>query len=89
MENEKIIVKTSSGGIGFLGMLTIVFVAAKLWGVIDWSWLWVFSPLWLIPAIIVGILLIVGIVAVTLIIAEKISEKKNQVNVDENRSKLN
>jgi len=38
---------SSSGGIGFTGALTILFIALKLTGVIDWSWLWVFSPLWI------------------------------------------
>lgn len=36
-----------SGGIGFAGLLTIVFVVLKLTGVITWSWLWVLSPLWI------------------------------------------
>jgi len=35
--------------------LTIVFVVLKLIGVIDWSWWWVFSPLWIV-AIITGIM---------------------------------
>lgn len=38
---------TSSGGIGFLGLLTIVFITLKLTGYITWSWLWVVSPLWI------------------------------------------
>lgn len=33
--------------VGFLGLLTIVFVALKLTGVVNWSWLWVLSPLWI------------------------------------------
>lgn len=32
--------------VGFAGLLTIVFIALKLIGVITWSWLWVLSPLW-------------------------------------------
>ena len=47
-----------SGGIGFVGLLTILFVALKLTGYITWSWLWVLSPLW------IG--LAVGIVALVL-----------------------
>jgi hypothetical protein len=35
-----------SGGIGFLGALTILFIGLKLGDVIDWSWLWVLAPLW-------------------------------------------
>jgi len=37
---------SSSGGILFLGLLTIVFITLKLTGFITWSWLWVLSPLW-------------------------------------------
>lgn len=37
-----------SGGIGFLGLLTIAFIVLKLCAVIDWSWWWVLSPI-LIP----------------------------------------
>ena len=37
---------TSSGGIGFFGLLTILFVALKLTGYIDWSWWWVLAPIW-------------------------------------------
>ena len=36
-----------SGGIGFTGLLTIVFIILKLVGKIDWSWWWVLSPLWI------------------------------------------
>jgi hypothetical protein len=34
----------SSSGIGFTGMLTILFIGLKLTNVIDWSWWWVLSP---------------------------------------------
>jgi hypothetical protein len=37
---------TSSGGIGVLGLLGVVFVTLKLVGVIDWSWWWVTAPFW-------------------------------------------
>lgn len=37
----------SSGGITFVGLLTIVFITLKLCNVIDWSWWWVLSPLWI------------------------------------------
>ena len=47
---------SSSGGIGFTGLLTIVFIVLKLTHVIDWSWLWVLSPIWL------GIVVVVVIV---------------------------
>lgn len=44
--------KNNSGGIGFCGMLTIVFVVLKLTNIIAWSWWWILSPLW-IPAVLV------------------------------------
>ena len=37
----------SSGGIGFCGLLTILFIALKLLNVITWSWLWVLAPFWI------------------------------------------
>lgn len=50
--------KTSGGGIGFCGLLAIVFIVLKLLGIIQWSWVWVLSPIW-IPLIIVIILFII------------------------------
>ena len=41
------------GGISFLDLLTIVFIAAKLVGAITWSWLWVLSPLWIPYALVI------------------------------------
>ena len=45
---------TVSGGIGFSGLLTIVFIVLKLCGVINWSWIWVFSPMWISAALCVA-----------------------------------
>lgn len=52
---------TSAGGIGFGGLLTIAFIVLKLTGVINWSWLWVLSPLWISLALII---LIFGILCI-------------------------
>ncbi len=46
----------TSGGIGFVGLLTIVFITLKLMGYIDWSWFWVLSPIWII---ILGFILLI------------------------------
>lgn len=51
------------GGIGFTGLLTIVFITLKLCGVITWSWLWVLSPIWISAALVLGILVFVFCVA--------------------------
>lgn len=45
MANET--TSSSSGGIGFVGLLTLVFITLKLTGYIEWSWLWVLSPIWI------------------------------------------
>ncbi|QMV43724.1 hypothetical protein [Cohnella cholangitidis] len=47
---------SKSGGIGFTGLLTILFIALKLIGVIDWSWWWVLSPIWISIIIVMVIL---------------------------------
>ena len=44
---------TTSGGIGFLGLLTIVFIVLKLTKVIAWSWWWVLGPTWIPIAIVI------------------------------------
>lgn len=54
---------SSSGGIGFAGLLTILFIALKLTGVITWSWVWVLSPLWIGFALVLVFLAIVLLVA--------------------------
>jgi hypothetical protein len=53
----------SSGGIGFTGLLTILFIALKLTGYIAWSWWWVLSPIWISLLLAVGIIIIVLIIA--------------------------
>lgn len=49
----------TSGGIGFCGLLTIVFIVLKLLKIINWSWWWVLSPVW--------ITVIIGIVSVAIV----------------------
>lgn len=43
---------SGGGGIGFVGLLTIVFITLKLTHVIAWSWWWVLSPLWISVAVV-------------------------------------
>lgn len=54
---------THTGGIGFIGLLTIVFIALKLMGYITWSWWWVLSPIWISWGIALVFLLIFFIIA--------------------------
>jgi membrane protein YdbS with pleckstrin-like domain len=53
---------SSSSGIGFSGLLTIVFIVLKLIGKIDWSWWWVLSPIWIsISLVLIFLIGAVGI----------------------------
>lgn len=51
----------SSGGVGILGLLGVLFVGLKLAGIITWSWWYVTLPFWGGAALVLGILLIVFI----------------------------
>ncbi len=53
----------SSGGIGFAGLLFLLFLGLKLAKVIDWSWWWVTCPLWGGLAVVLAILFIIAIIA--------------------------
>lgn len=46
---------STGGGIGFFGILAILFIGLKLAGVISWSWLWVLAPIWMPTAIALGV----------------------------------
>jgi hypothetical protein len=51
-----------SGGVGFFGLLTIVFITLKLTHVIAWSWWWVLAPFWIPLAFILAVFVILLIV---------------------------
>ena len=54
---------SSSPGIGFAGLLFLVFLVLKLTHVIAWSWLWVTAPLWGGVALFFVVLVIIAMVA--------------------------
>lgn len=54
--------KKSNSGIGFVGVLTIIFVVLKLINVIDWNWFWVLSPIWISAILTLVILIFIWIV---------------------------
>ena len=62
---------SSSSGIGFFGLLAIVFITLKLTGVINWSWWWVLAPLW-------GGFAIAGIIILGFIVAFIVSEMRDK-----------
>jgi uncharacterized protein (DUF983 family) len=55
---------SSSSGIGFPGLLTVLFIGLKLTGNITWPWVWVLSPLWISFALFLVIAFIIAILAV-------------------------
>lgn len=54
---------SSSGGIGFVGLLTIVFIVLKLTGHIAWSWLWVLSPILISLSLVTALVLFACFIA--------------------------
>ncbi|HZW66385.1 MAG TPA: hypothetical protein VFF23_11885 [Hanamia sp.] len=53
---------SSSSGIGFTGLLTIVFITLKLCNVITWSWWWVLSPVWITAGIALFVIAVYDII---------------------------
>ncbi len=62
MVKEIIMKAKSSEGVGLMWVLFIVFLVLKLCKVIEWSWWWVFSPLWIVAAFVVLLIIIAYIV---------------------------
>lgn len=60
MENNK----TTIFNISFTGALTIAFIVLKLCNVINWSWIWVLSPLWIEFALFLAGLFILSIISI-------------------------
>ena len=46
----------NSHGMSFSGVLALIFIVLKLCNVIDWSWVWVLSPIWISWIIILLVL---------------------------------
>lgn len=63
-DSNKSSITSKSGGISFVGLLTISFIVLKLCNVITWSWVWVLSPIW-IPVVLVIIVCIIFAICAT------------------------
>lgn len=50
--------RPSALGCGSILLLTIAIIILKLFKVISWSWLWVFSPLWISAALFFVLILV-------------------------------
>jgi hypothetical protein len=49
----------TSYSVDIVTLLQLLFIGLKLAGIIDWSWLWVLSPLWFELGVICIVLLLV------------------------------
>lgn len=50
--------KVKRGGMGTLSVLTLILIVLKLTGLIDWSWVWVLSPVW-IPGLFFAVVFVI------------------------------
>lgn len=77
MSNDRNSSNTSkAGGVGFLGLLALVFITLKLTGVIGWSWVWVLAPLWIPAALVIAILLIALVVVLVKETTKQVQQKQ-------------
>jgi hypothetical protein len=56
-------------------LFLVAFVVLKLVGVIDWSWWWVLSPIW----IMLGLAVLVFVVAYIYVTAKSIIKKRKAI----------
>lgn len=56
--------RSSSTGIGILGLLQVAFIVLKVTGIINWSWWKVFIPTYIsIALVVIGVVIIVILAA--------------------------
>lgn len=59
--------RTGCTGWGLAIILTIIFIALQVTNVINWSWIWLISPLW----IMIGLDILIFIIWILLILIFK------------------
>lgn len=57
---NKVTVRPAELGLGVI--LFLIFLVLKLTENIDWSWLYVTMPLWIVPAVLLSLLIVMGAV---------------------------
>jgi hypothetical protein len=63
MSDKPVVVKSQ---VGFPFLLTLLFVGLKLGNVIQWSWVWVLSPLWIYYALVLLVVIVMALLAIAL-----------------------
>lgn len=77
--------KTSSGGVGFTGLLTIAFIVLKLCKMIDWSWWWVISPIWISIGLV---LLVMGGIALYYLCKSYVVNRECQKRIETKQAEM-
>jgi len=68
-------------GMGPLSTLTMIFVVLKLTNNIDWSWLYVLSPMWVpMASLLVVFIVVLPVLFVYMLCAELIKQIKKALN---------
>ena len=62
-----------TSGIGLSTVLFLIFLVLKLTHTINWSWWWVFAPIWAGPALILVIVIIGALLSLLTIGTSKFS----------------
>lgn len=60
----------SNSGVGFFGLLAILFIALKLTGYINWSWWLVMLPLYGPLLFVIGIFIVVFLIGLFLAVTK-------------------
>ena len=55
---------SNSSGIGFSGLLAVLFIGLKLTHIINWSWWWVLAPIWIGAGFVLLVLFIILLIAI-------------------------
>lgn len=53
----------------FLELMFLMFLGLKIAGLIDWSWWWVFAPIWvplLLAVVVIGVAFIIAVISTVL-----------------------
>ena len=66
--------KTTTSGIGLLGVLQIVLIVLKAFGLIDWPWLLVLFPMWIVLALVAVVLVFCLIICIIVAIVSEFRE---------------
>lgn len=65
---DKIKVELDTGTL-FLELMFLMFLGLKIAGLINWSWWWVFAPVWvplLLVVVVIGVAFIIAVISTLL-----------------------